>query len=94
MVTILRRIVEYLGLGDPLAEAKRNSRLTEEEALTIARKAAGQLPGNVSIHLATIVEEAGERLWIFATNTRGLTWQIKVRDRDGCVVGQERVGMR
>lgn len=94
MVTVLRWLARCLRLDDPFSEAKRQARLNEEEALAIARKAAGQLPDNLGLHFAAIVEEAGERLWVFSTNTRGLTWQVKIRDRDGQVVGSGRVGIR
>jgi hypothetical protein len=91
---VLRLLARFLGVGDPFAEAKRRARLTEEEARDIAEKAAGRLPDNLTLRFAAIVEEAGERLWVFSTNTRGLGWQVKIRDRDGRVVGSGKVGVR
>jgi hypothetical protein len=85
VTTALRLLARVLGLADPFAEAKRQARLKEDEARDIAEKAAGTLPDNVRLQFAAIVEEAGERLWVFSTNTRGLGWEVKIRDRDGRV---------
>lgn len=94
MTTVRRLLARVLGLADPFAEAKRRARLKEGEARDIAEKAAGTLPDNLRLQFAAIVEEAGERLWVFSTNTRGLGWQVKIRDRDGRVVGTGKVGIR
>jgi len=91
---VLRLLARVLGLADPFAEAKRRSRLTEDEARDIAERATGRLPDNLKLQFAAIVEEAGERLWVFSTNTRGLGWEVKIRDCDGRVVGNGRVGIR
>jgi hypothetical protein len=91
---VLRLLCWVLGLADPFAEAKRRARLKEDEARAIAEKAAGSLPDNLTLQFAAIVEEAGERLWVFSTNTRGLAWEVKIRDRDGRVVGSGKVGIR
>ncbi len=62
MVAVLRWLARFLGFGDPFADARLRARLTEEEALAIAQKAAAGLPHDLRIHLAAITEEAGERL--------------------------------
>lgn len=94
MTPVLRLLARFLGLADPFAEVRRRARLREDEARDIAEKAAGRLPDKLTLQFAAIVEEAGERLWVFSTNTRGLGWQVKIRDRDGQVVGSGKVGVR
>jgi hypothetical protein len=91
---MLRWLASYLGLGDPHAAEKRAARLTEDQALSIAREASSGVSDAYSLELVTIEKEEGERLWVFATTSRGSTWHVKVRDRDGFVVNRGRRGLR
>jgi hypothetical protein len=87
-------ILRYLGIDGPKAKIKRTARLSESEALTIARSAAEQSTDAESLHYADIVEEKDEKIWVFATTSRGNSLVIKIRDRDGAVIGKERTGKR
>lgn len=91
---MLRWLSRYLGLGDPYAAEKRAARLTEDEALSIAKEASSGVSDAYSLELVAIEDGSGERLWVFATTSRGSTWHVKVRDRDGVVVSRGRRGLR
>jgi hypothetical protein len=91
---MLRWLSGCLGLGDPYAAEKRAARLTEDQALSIAREASSGVSDAYSLELVAIENEEGERLWVFATTSRGNTWHVKVRDGDGRVVSRGRRGLR
>lgn len=91
---MLRWLAGYLGLVDPHANAKRGARLSEGDALTIAHEAGSGVSDVHSLSLVAVESEGDERLWVFATASRGSVWQVKVRDRDGAVVSRGRVGKR
>jgi hypothetical protein len=91
---MLRWLLRYLGLDDPHIEAKRAARLTQAEARAIAQQASERVCDAHDLDLVAIEEAAGERLWVFATNSRGSAYQVKVRDRDGNVVSRGRIGGR
>jgi hypothetical protein len=90
---MLRWLAWYLRLNDRYAADKRAARLTEEEALAIAQ-AASTGRDAYSLRFAAIEKEGEERLWIFATTSRGGHFLVKIRDRDGHVVSRGRVGFR
>jgi hypothetical protein len=92
--SVLRWLSGYLGLGDPHAAEKRAAQLTEDRALSIAREASSGVSDAHSLELVAIENEGGERLWVFATTSRGSTWHVKVRDHDGLVVSRGRRGLR
>jgi hypothetical protein len=87
-------ILRYLGIDGPKTKIKRAARLSESEALSVARSAAEQSADAESLHCADIVEEQEEKIWVFATTSRGNPLVIKIRDRDGAVIGKERTGKR
>jgi hypothetical protein len=87
-------LARYLGLDAPLADGQRAARLTEDAALLIARQAGDGVSDVQSLALVAMEHEGDERLWVFATSSRGSAWQVKVRDRDGSVVSRGRVGKR
>jgi hypothetical protein len=89
---VLRWLAGYLGLADPYAAEKRAAQLTEDRALSIAREASSGVSDADSLGLVAIENDGGERLWVFATTSRGSTWHVKVRDRDGLVVSRGRRG--
>lgn len=91
---MLRWLSGCLGLGDPHAAEKRAARLTEAEALSIAQQASSGVSDAYSLELVTLENDGGERLWVFATTSRGSTWHVKIRDRDGHVVSRGRRGLR
>jgi hypothetical protein len=91
---MLRWLLSYLGLGDPYAADKRAAQLTEDQALSIAKEASARVSDAYSLELVTIEHEGVERVWVFATTSRGSTWHVKVRDRDGLVVSRGRRGLR
>jgi hypothetical protein len=91
---MLRWLARYLGLDDPHADDKRTARLSENDALAIAREAGVGVSDVESLALVAIERDGDERLWVFATSSRGSAWQVKVRDRDGSVVSRGRVGGR
>jgi hypothetical protein len=91
---MFRGLARYLGLGDPHAAEQRATRLTEDEALSIAKEASSGVSDAYSLELVAIESSGGERLWVFATTSRGSTWHVKVRDRDGDVVSRGRRGLR
>jgi hypothetical protein len=91
---MLRWLSGCLGLGDPYAAEKRAARLTEAEALSIAQQASSGVSDAYSLELVTLENDGGERLWVFATTSRGSTWHVKIRDRDGRVVSRGRRGLR
>jgi hypothetical protein len=91
---MLRWLSGLLGLGDPNTAEKKAARLTEDQALSIAREASSGVSDAYSLELVNIEKEDGERLWVFATTSRGSTWHVKVRDRDGFVASRGRRGLR
>jgi hypothetical protein len=91
---MLRWLSWYLGLGDPYADEKRVARLTEEQALSIAREASRGVSDAYSLEFVAIEKEGTERFWLFATTSRGSAWHVKVRDGDGRVVSRGRTGGR
>lgn len=91
---MLRHLLAFLGLDDPYADAKRAARLTEVEALSIARQAGAKVPDVHTLEFVALIERGGERLWVFATTSRGKHWEVKVRDSDGKVVSKGGVGIR
>jgi hypothetical protein len=91
---MLRWLARCLGLEDPYADFKREARLSVDDALTIAREAGAGVSDVHSLSLVAVESEGDDRLWVFATASRGSVWQVKVRDRDGVVVNRGRVGKR
>jgi hypothetical protein len=91
---MLRWLSGCLGLGDPNAAEKRAARLTQDQALSIAQEASSGVSDAYSLELVTIESDGSERLWVFATTSRGSTWHVKIRDRDGHVVSRGRRGLR
>lgn len=91
---MLRWLFWYLGFGDPYAAEKRAARLTEEQALSIAREASRGVSDAYSLEFVAIKKENGERFWVFATTSRGSAWHVNVRDRDGRIVSRGRSGGR
>lgn len=91
---MLRWLADCLRLGDPYAAQKRAARLTEAQALSIARDASSGVSDAYSLEFMAIEADGDERLWLFATTSRGSTWHVKVRDRDGRVVSRGRRGFR
>jgi hypothetical protein len=87
-------LLRYLGIDNPHAKAKRAARLSESEALAVARAAAEQSADAESLHFADIVDEQGETIWVFTTASRCSSLVVRIRDRDGAVVRKERVGRR
>ena len=91
---MLRFVSKLLGIDDPHADAKRAARLTEADALALARAASEGAPDVHTLTFAGIREEHGERLWVFTTASRGMQWQVEVRDADGRVAKKGMVGVR
>jgi hypothetical protein len=91
---MLRWLMSYLGLDDPYAEAKRGARLTQAEAQSIAKRASDRVSDAHDLGFVAIEHEGGERVWVFATNSRGSAWQVKVRDSDGNIMSRGRIGGR
>lgn len=91
---MLRWLARYFGLHDPYAEAKRRARLSEAEALAIARRAGAHVSDRFSLHFTALIEEEQEQIWIFETSSRGRIWSVRIRDRDGQVLGSARLGVR
>jgi len=91
---MLRWLAWYLGLDDPYTADKRAARLTEEQALAIAQEASTGISDAYSLRFAAIEKDGEERLWIFATSSRGCHFLVKIRDRDGHVVSRGRMGFR
>jgi hypothetical protein len=87
-------VLRYLGIDNPQAKAKRTARLSESEALAVAQAAAEQSPDADSLYFADIVDEQGEKIWVFTTASRGSPLVVKIRDRDGTVIRKERIGGR
>jgi hypothetical protein len=86
--------VTFNVFADVQAAKKRTARLAEDEALLIAQKASAGVPDAYSLEFVSIEADGDERLWVFATTSRGSTWHVKVRDRDGRVVSRGRRGLR
>ena len=91
---MLHWILRYLGIDNPQAKAKRTARLSESEALAIARAAAEQSAVAESLYFSDIVEKQGETIWVFTTATCGSFFVVRIRDRDGTVIQKERIGKR
>lgn len=91
---MLRWLSWYLGLGDPFDAEKKAARLTEDQALSIARDASRGVSDGDSLEFVAIEKEGKERLWLFGTTSRGSTWHVKVRDSDGRVVSRGSRGGR
>jgi hypothetical protein len=91
---MLRWLADYLGLGDAFAAAKRRARLSEDEALAIARTAGEGVSDAVSLRFTAIADEGTELVWTFSTPSRGSVWSVKIRDCDGQVVERRRGGLR
>lgn len=78
----------------PHASKRRAAQLTEAQALSIAANASSGVSDAHSLEFVAIENQDGERLWVFGTTSRGSTWHVKVRDRDGQVVSRGRWGLR
>lgn len=70
------------------------TRLTREEALTLAKKAAAA--ANVTEELTmSMVRKKGDRLlWVIGTPTVGSGWTVEIDDANGMVGPVQRWGVR
>lgn len=86
-------ILRYLGLDNRQTKTLRNTRMTEKEALQVARSVVERSPDADNLQLAKIVDEE-EIIWVFSTASRGNPLVIHIRDQDGAVIRKERIGRR
>ena len=70
------------------------TRLSRDEALAIARRAAENAPLAAELALTSVQQVSGRTVWIVSSATRGLMLEITIDDADGTVLEQRHVGLR
>jgi uncharacterized membrane protein YkoI len=73
---------------------RTDTRLSKDEALAIARKAASVYPNAEELYLVSLEEKAGVLIWIVSSTTVGRTLFVKVDDASGDVIEIKQVGLR
>lgn len=72
----------------------RPTRLSRDQALAIARRAAASDPLASRLGAAILEERSGRRLWSVRSATVGLVLVVTIDDATGAVVEMERFGVR
>lgn len=79
-----------------LGQKTRNpaSRLTGNQALEIARKAASGYPNCEDLAIVALKEQDGTPIWIVSSATIGRTLQVFIDDATGKVLEISQIGVR
>jgi uncharacterized membrane protein YkoI len=76
------------------SEKPVHSRLSREEAVAIARRAAANDPMSQDLSMAMVREQSGKVVWIVCSAAIGRTLEVTVDDASGDVLDVRRVGVR
>lgn len=70
------------------------TRLSKDEVLAIARKAASEYPSGEDLNIVTLEQNAGVSIWIVSSATVGHTLVVWVDDASGDVLEIKQLGVR
>jgi hypothetical protein len=70
------------------------TRLSKEEALIIAQRAAAEDPLCKDLAMVAVQGRAGTPVWIVSSATVGLVLEVSIDDASGAVLAVRRIGVR